>query len=683
MSNTNPLLHHDELPRFSQIKASDMQPAIATLIARNREALVQLLKQEKVSWQNVIAPFEEMEDELHNAWSPISHLHSVADNEERRAAYNACLPILTEYETELGQNKALFKVYKTIYESDEFKKLSNAQQTTIEHALRDFKLSGIDLPEKEQQRFAEIMQKLSELTSRFSEHVMDATDAWSKLITDKNQLQGLPDNTIAAARETAAQKEQEGYLLTLDFPCYYAVMSYADNRALREEMYRAYTTRASDQGPQAGQFDNSQLMNDILALRQEEAKLLGFDNYAQYSLATKMATTPDQVIHFLEDLAEKSLSMAKQELNELTDFAKTNFNIETLEAWDIGYYSEKLQQHSYSFSQEDLRPYFPIDKVLSGLFSIINQLFDVTFNEIATFDSWHEEVRFFELKRNNEVIGKVFIDLYARAQKQGGAWMGECRGRRRTLSSSLQLPVAYVVCNFSKGVADKPALLTHDEVTTLFHEFGHALHHLLTKMDVPAVAGINGVAWDAVELPSQFLENWCWEPDALKLISSHYQTGQTLPSPLLKNMLAAKNFQAGMQMMRQIEFSLFDFKLHQIFEMNKTNIQQLLNTIRQKTSVRLAPEFNRFQHSFSHIFAGGYAAGYYSYKWAEVLSADAFGAFEEEGIFNPKTGRRFLNCILEKGGSEEPMELFKAFRGREPSIEALLRHSGIDVGEIA
>jgi oligopeptidase A len=677
MSNTNPLLGHDELPRFSAIKVEHMEPAITSLIERNRAQLTKLLEQPTYSWETLIAPFEEMEDELHNAWSPISHLHSVMDSEALRKAYNACVAKLTEYETELGQHKPLFLAYQQIKNSADFNSLTTAQQAAIDHALRDFILSGIALPEAQQKRYADIQQRLSELSTLFAEHVLDATDAWSKLITDEAGLKGLPDSTIAIAREAAQAKNQEGFLLTLDFPCYYAVISYADNRELREEIYRAYSTRASREGPHAGQFDNTAVMEEIMALRQEEAKLLGFDNYAQYSLATKMAKDPDQVISFLENLADKSINMAKQEVADLTRFAKQFHGVNHLEAWDISYYSEKLQQHLYSFSQEDLRPYFPIDKVLSGLFTVIKRLFNVQFEEVEKFDSWHKDVRFFSLTKDNQKIGQVYIDLYARPQKQGGAWMGDCRVRRRTVKSNLQLPVAYVAANFSPSAPNKPALLTHDEVTTLFHEFGHALHHLLTQVDISAVSGINGVAWDAVELPSQFLENWCWQEEALTFLSSHYETGESLPVSLLNSMLAAKNFQAGMQMMRQIEFSLFDFTLHRDFVAGQTDIQTLLNQIRQKTAVYPVPSFNRFQHSFKHIFAGGYAAGYYSYKWAEVLSADAFAAFEEEGIFNESTGQRFLNCILAKGGSEEAMALFKAFRGREPSVEALLKHSGI------
>jgi oligopeptidase A len=673
----NPLLQNTLLPPFKHIEAAHMEPAITQLIERNRNQLTELLAQTHYSWANLIAPFEEQEDELHKAWSPISHLHSVVDNEERRNAYNACVAKLTEYETQLGQNKALFDAYVSIKKSPGFETLSVAQKKVIEHALRDFHLSGIDLPVDKQKRFADIQKRLSELSTTFAEHVMDATDVWSKLITNVNELAGLPDNALALARQAAKNKDQNGYLLTLDFPCYYAVINFADNQALREEIYTAYVTRASDQGPHAGQFDNSPLMNEILMLRQEEAKLLGFENFAQLSLATKMATSTEEVIHFLEALANKSMPMARQEFAQLEEFARQQHGIQELKPWDVGYYSEKLQQHLYQFSQEDLRPYFPIDTVLNGLFTVVKRLFAVDFEETTDFESWHDDARLFELKREGQLIGRVFIDLYARPQKQGGAWMGDCRIRRRLTSSDIQLPVAYVVANFANGCDGKPALLTHDDVTTLFHEFGHALHLLLTRIDVAAVSGINGVAWDAVELPSQFLENWCWQAEALLFLSGHYETGKPLPASMLTNMLAAKNFQAGLHMMRQLEFSLFDFKLHQIFEAGKTDIQAMLNKLRQQTAVLIPPSFNRFQHSFKHIFAGGYAAGYYSYKWAEVLSADAFSAFEEEGIFNQTTGKRFEDCILAKGGSQDAMDLFKAFRGREPSVEALLKHTGI------
>jgi oligopeptidase A len=673
----NPLLQNTVLPPFNQIEAAHMEAAITQLIERNKTQLTQLLAQSQYSWANLIAPFEEQEDELHKAWSPISHLHSVADNEERRNAYNVCVAKLTEYETQLGQNKALFDAYVDIKQSADFETLNTAQKKVVEYALRDFHLSGIDLPADKQKRFADIQKRLSELSTTFAEHVMDATDAWNKLITDVNELAGLPDNALALAKQAANNKNQTGYLLTLDFPCYYAVINFADNQTLREEIYTAYVTRASDQGPHAGQFDNSLLMDEIVALRQEEAKLLGFDNFAQLSLATKMAKSTDEVIHFLEALANKSMPMAKQEFIQLEEFARQQYGISHLKSWDVGYYSEKLQQHLYHFSQEELRPYFPIDTVLKGLFTVVKRLFAVEFKEITNFESWHDDARLFELKRDDQLIGRVFIDLYARPQKQGGAWMGDCRIRRRLSNGDLQLPVAYVVANFARGCEGKPALLTHDDVITLFHEFGHALHLLLTRIDVAAVSGINGVAWDAVELPSQFLENWCWQEETLLFLSSHYETGEPLPKSMLANMLAAKNFQAGLHMMRQLEFSLFDFKLHQIFEAGKTNIQAMLDDLRQQTAVLVTPTFNRFQHSFKHIFAGGYAAGYYSYKWAEVLSADAFSAFEEEGIFNPATGKRFEDCILARGGSQNAMDLFKAFRGREPEIQALLRHTGI------
>jgi len=482
---------------------------------------------------------------------------------------------------------------------------------------------------------------------------------------------------VAAARQAAEAKGEDGWLLTLDFPSYIPVMTYADDRALREEVYTAFATRASDQGPHAGQWDNSAVMQEILQLRLEKAQLLGFENYAEYSLATKMAEDPDQVIGFLRDLAEKSLSEAKREYQELCDFAREEFGMASLEAWDVTYFGEKLKHARYEISQEMLRPYFPLPKVLEGMFDVAQRLFGIDICEITEFDSWHKDARHFEVRRNEELIARFYLDPFAREKKRGGAWMDDCRVRRRLDDGSLQLPVAYLVCNFNPPVGDDPALLTHNEVTTLFHEFGHGIHHMLTRIEAADVSGINGVAWDAVELPSQFLENWCWEPEALALISGHYQTGETLPQALLDKMLAAKNFQSGMMMVRQLEFSLFDFQLHREYQPGETEVQAVLDRIRSEVAVVNPPVLNRFQHSFSHIFAGGYAAGYYSYKWAEVLSADAFSRFEEEGIFNTQTGADFLHAILEQGGSREAMALFTEFRGRKPEVDALLRHSGI------
>ncbi|WP_415886405.1 oligopeptidase A [Neptuniibacter sp. QD37_6] len=675
---SNPMLEPQLLPAFSQIKPDQIEAAIDQLLTDSRATVERILQELSVpSWDSLVAPLEEMNDRLAKAWSPVSHMNSVVNSDELRDAYNACLPKLSQYWTEMGQHQGLYQAFNQFAESDQFSQLSEAQQKVVNNTLRDFRLSGIALNPEEQQRYAELQQKLSELTTKFSENVMDASDDWSKLLTSESDLAGLPPMALAAAKQMAAAKEKEGWLVTLDFPSYLATITYADDRELRKEIYTAFSTRASDQGPGEGKWDNTDVISQLLELRLELAQLLGFGNYAEYSLATKMAENTDQVVQFLNDLAEKSLPVAKQDFEQLCEFAKAEFGAEDLQAWDLAYYGEKLKQAKYSISEEQIRPYFPLPKVLEGLFAVTGKLFDIEMREVDAFDRWHDDARLFEISRNGEVIARFFMDLYAREKKRGGAWMDDCRVRRRLDDGSLQLPVAYLVCNFSSPVGDDPALLNHNEVTTLFHEFGHGLHHMLTQIETADVSGINGVAWDAVELPSQFLENWCYEPEALALISGHYQTGETLPQELLDKMLAARNFQSGMMMVRQLEFSLFDFLLHRDYQPGETVVQEVLNKVRSQVAVITPPAFNRFQHSFSHIFAGGYSAGYYSYKWAEVLSADAFSRFEEDGIFNTDTGADFRKNILEMGGSREPMELFVAFRGREPQVDALLRHSGI------
>ncbi|GGC10384.1 oligopeptidase A [Marinobacterium zhoushanense] len=676
---SNPLLEQHHLPPFSSIHPEHVEPAIDELLARNRSRIAQLTQDAEVpSWESLVEVLEQLNDELSQAWSPVSHLNSVMNSDELREAYNRCLPKLSQYWTELGQNQALYQAFKALAESDGYAELSQAQKTVVEHSLRDFRLSGIALPEAEQKRYAELQQRLSELTTKFSENVLDATHGWYRHITDEAQLAGLPAHAISAAKEAAQERELEGWVITLDFPAYFAVMAHAEDRSLREELYRAYSTRASDQGPTAGQWDNSAIMDEILELRTELAKLLGFDNYADYSLATKMAQSSEQVIGFIRDLAGKSRTLAERELGELKGFALETDGLDELCAWDLSFYAEKLKLARFDISQQALRPYFPLPKVLDGLFAVVGRLFDVQFEQILEFDSWHKDARLYRLSRDGEAIAYCYLDPFARAKKRGGAWMDDCRVRRRLPDGSLQLPVAYLVCNFTPPTSGHPALLTHDEVTTLFHEFGHGLHHMLTQIDVSDVSGINGVAWDAVELPSQFLENWCWEPEALALISGHYETGEPLPQEMLDKMLAAKHFQAGMMMLRQLEFALFDFRLHGEYEPGKTKVQAVLDSVRDEVAVFQPPRENRFQNGFTHIFAGGYAAGYYSYKWAEVLSADAFSRFEEDGIFNPETGLAFRQAILEQGGSREAMELFVEFRGREPSVDALLRHSGIE-----
>ncbi|TDM52677.1 oligopeptidase A [Aliivibrio fischeri] len=677
---SNPLLTFTDLPPFSQIKPEHIQPAVEQAIADCRAKIEEVLASDVTpSWESIIVPLAETDDRLSRIWSPVSHLNSVKNSEAWREAYEACLPELSEYGTWVGQHKGLYEAYKSIKESEAFTSLSQAQQKTIIDELRDFDLSGIGLPADQQKRYGEISKRSSELSSNFSNNVLDATMGWSKHITDEKELSGLPESAMAAAKAAAEAKELDGWLLTLEMPSYLPVMTYCDNKLLRKEIYEAFVTRASDRGPNAGKWDNSAIMEEELQLRHEIARLLGFGSYSDKSLATKMAESPTQVLGFLNDLATKAKPQGEREVEELKAFVKEEFGIDELDLWDITYYSEKLKQKLYQISDEELRPYFPESKAVSGLFEVLNRLFGMTVVEREGVDVWHESVRFFDIfDSTNTLRGSFYLDLYAREHKRGGAWMDECRVRRLTQEGELQTPVAYLTCNFNKPVGGKPALFTHDEVVTLFHEFGHGIHHMLTQIDVASVSGINGVPWDAVELPSQFLENWCYEEEALAFISGHYETGEPLPKEMLDKMLAAKNFQSAMFILRQLEFGLFDFTLHTNFDPELGGrVLETLAEVKAKVAVLPSVEWNRFSHSFGHIFAGGYSAGYYSYLWAEVLSADAFSRFEEEGIFNTETGQSFLNNILEMGGSEEPMELFKRFRGREPQVDAMLRHAGI------
>ena len=674
----NPLLEQSQLPDFEQIKPEHIQPAVKECIEHARQTIDDVLARGDFSWNGLIEPLTDADEKLEHVWAPVSHLNSVVSTPELREAHDSCLPLLSDYATYVGQHKGLFDAYETLRNSDEFAELTEAQQKLINDTLRDFRLSGVDLPADKKKRYAEISSRLSDLSSTFSNNLLDATHAWTCLITDESRLAGLPDSIKEAAKETAADQEKEGWLFTLDIPSYLPVMLYAEDRELRKDMYQAFVTRASETGPNGGKFDNSAVMDETLALRHEMAKLLGFNDYAEMSLATKMAESPEQVLGFVKDLADKSMSQAKEEYAEVEAFAKEQ-GVEKMEAWDVPYFSEQLKQQRYSISDELLRPYFPEQQVLNGLFEVVKRLFGMTVSEQKDIKTWHENVRFFRIHdADGHLRGSFYLDLYARQGKRGGAWMADFVGRRVHADGELQNPVAFLTCNFSKPVGGKPALFTHDEVLTLFHEFGHGLHHMLTQVDTAGLSGINGVEWDAVELPSQFLENWCWEPEALALISGHYETGEPLPQELLDKMLAARNYQSAMQMMRQLEFSLFDMRIHHEFDESKgARISEILSEVREQTSVRIPPEYNRFQHSFGHIFAGGYAAGYYSYKWAEVLSSDAFARFEEEGIFSAATGRDFLQVILERGGSRKAGDLFQEFRGREPSVEPLLRHSGI------
>ena len=676
---TNPLLDSADLPPYAAIRPEHVEPAIDRLLADNRADIERLLATDTAyTWDSLIRPLEGLEDRLNKAWSPVNHLHSVLDSEALRAAYNACLPKLSAYSTELGQHEGLYRAYRQIADGAEYARLDPAQRKVIDDALRDFRLSGIALPPEQRARYKDIQQELAQLSAKFSENVLDATQAWTRHLTDEARLAGLPDSARALARQTAQQRGLDGWLLTLELPSYLPVLNYADDRELRREMYDAYCTRASDRGPNAGQWDNGPPMERILALRHELARLLGFRDYTEYSLATKMADSPDQVLAFLADLAGRARPQAQKELDELRDFARAQFGAEHLETWDIGYYSEKLRQHRYQLSQEELRPYFPITRVLPGLFAVAEKLFGMSIRPLDGVEVWHPDVRAHEIvDAAGHRRGRFYLDLYARPHKRGGAWMDGCLARRLT-DDGPRLPAAYMVCNFTPPVGDDPALLTHNDVITLFHEFGHGLHHLLTTVNYLPVAGIHGVEWDAVELPSQFLENWCWSREALALLAGHYRTGEPLPEELYRRMLAAKHFQAGIFMVRQLEFGLFDFRLHKEFDPARGGrVLEVLDDVRRQVAVIVPPDYNRFANAFTHIFSGGYAAGYYSYKWAEVLSADAFSAFEENGIFDAATGERFRRSVLEVGGSRPALASFVEFRGREPEIEPLLRLSGI------
>lgn len=682
---TNPPFKQDELPRFNDIDPSRIAPTIRELLNKNRKKLAELLENTNTyTWESLMQPLEEMQDELSQAWAPIGHMHSVMESEELRKAYNEVLPLLTDYHTELSQNETLFKAIASLANSPEFAELNTAQRKIIENDIRDFKLSGVHLDEQQKARFADLQKQLSQLMTLFSENTLDATHAWTLHVTNPKEIAGLPKQAVQLAIDNAQQRGLEGYVFTLDYPSYSTAIQFLHNRELRKILCEAYNTRASDRGPDAGKYDNTQVMEDILKVRHDLAKLIGFSNYAEYSLATKMAKTPDEVMHFLQDLLMRSKPIAKQEYREITALAKELDGIPTLEAWDIGYYSEKLCEKTFNFSQEDLRPYFPIDHVLKGMFTIMNTLYGLTIKPETNIDVWHPHVQFFSVYDEKQALrGGFYIDLYARQHKRDGAWMDDCRTRRRLKNGEIQYPVAFLTCNFMPPVNEQPALLTHDDVLTLFHEFGHCLHHILTQIDYPSVAGISGVPWDAVEFPSQFLENYCWEKKSLDIIAAHYKTGAPLPNELYQKMLNAKHFQTGLQMLRQLEFSLFDFRLHLEYDDVKAkanHVQTTLNDVRKESSVWLIPEFNRFQHSFSHIFAGSYAAGYYSYKWAEILSSDAYSLFEENGIFDHKTGQSFMQNILEIGGVRDPMASFIAFRGRPPKIDALLKHNGIVKG---
>lgn len=672
------------LPLFNQIKIEDIDPILTLIMDENLIAVDKLLAQTtKFKFEELVLPLQILDNTLSNAFSPIRHLHAVKDSPELREAYNTILPKLTNYQTKISQNQALFQAYDNILNSPDFVKLKPEQQQIIRHTVRDFKLSGVGLPKNKQRIYAELRQKLSQLQTKFEQNVLDSTDNWHYDIAEQdapNMLSGIPERAQQEAKQRAQQANITGFRFGLDYPSYSAVITFADNRDLREHCYHAYNTKASDVGPNAGKWDNSQILSDIVKTRQTLAQLLGFEDYAHYSLATKMAHDPKQVIEFLSDLAIKAKPMAQKEYEAIKLYAQKHFDIQTLQPWDVPYVSEKMREAEFNINQEQLRPYFPEEKVISGLFEIVQKLYSITVQERFDVETWDKSVRFFDIfDKSNQLMGQFYFDLYARPGKRSGAWMDECRSRFST-DTQTQTPVAYLTCNFSGPVGNIPALFTHQEVITLFHEFGHGLHHMLTQIDYLAISGISGVAWDAVEVPSQFLENWCWQEEAIALISSHYETHQPLPKAMLDKLKAAKNFQAGLATLRQLEFGLFDFSLHQIIDpklLTAKTILMLNNKIRNEYGVIKVPEYHRFAHSFSHIFAGGYAAGYYSYMWAEVMACDAFARFEEEGIFNAQTGQSFLTHILAKGGSEDFDKLFLAFRGREPNQTAFLKNKGI------
>ena len=678
---TNPLLAFHELPPFPDIRPEHMVPAVSQVLDDARTGIASLLEADSHTWESLVHGREELEDRIHQVWSPVSHMNSVVNSPGIREAHKTCIELLTDYNTEMGQNRELFEAYREISESAGFIELNQAEKKVVENTLRDFRLSGIDLPEAAQEAFSELARELSDLSSTFNNNVLDASQAWSRLIEDAAELPGIPESLLASMRQAAEAKDQTGYLLTLDAPCYLAVMTYCDDRNLRREIYLAYGTRASDRGPNAGEFDNSAIMAKILDARRAQARLLGFDNFAEMSDQRKMARTGAEVLDFLEDLAAISIPPARTVLAEIEAFANVQGHKGPLEPWDVAYHAEKLKKASFDISEEELRPYFPADRVLKGMFEVVRRLFDIEVVPAADMPVWHSDVLTYQINRQGSPIARFYVDLYTRENKRGGAWMADCRVRRRGLDDRLQLPVAYLTCNFTNPVGDEPALLTHREVVTMFHEFGHGLHHMLSAVEAAGVSGINGVAWDAVELPSQFMENFCWQAEALSFMSGHYQSGEPLPDDLLNRLLSARNFQAAMFMVRQLEFGLFDFRLHTDFDPEGTDqVQDQLDRVREEVAVVVPPPEYAFQHGFSHIFGGGYAAGYYSYKWAEVLSADAFSKFLDDGIFNRQTGEKFLSTVLEKGGSEDAMDLFIQFRGREPEVDALLRQDGIVSG---
>ncbi|CAL7963146.1 oligopeptidase A [Gammaproteobacteria bacterium] len=669
---SNSLLQKTVLPQFDKIRPEHFKPAILKILKENRAAIKKLLTQKNFTWHNLVEPLETVNERLLLAWSPISHLNAVMNSKKTRAAYEKCLPLLTTYYTEIAQNTELYHAFNSIANSAEYKHFDPAQKRIISNELRDFRLTGVNLPIQKKQLFMHLTQKLAKLGNKFNSNVLDATQSWSINLT-KKQTKGLPEHALALGRANAIKKNKPGCCFSLDFPSYHALITFADNRSIRKKIYIAYATRAS-----VGKWDNSKIIEEILKIRHKLATLVNLKNYAEYSLATKMAKDPTQVLNFLNDLVTRSLPIGKKEFAELKHFAQ-KLGCKKLTAWDIAYYEEKLSKEKFKLSQEELRPYFPDTQVLDGMFTIAKRLYGITIKEKKGIPVWHPDVRFFEVyDAQKTLLGQFYIDLYCRMGKRSGAWMDECKARHRLRNGVIQTPVAYLVCNFPPPIDSQPSLLTHQDVITLFHEFGHCLHHVLTKVDYFSVSGIKNVPWDAVELPSQFMENWCWQPDGLKLFAKHYKTHMPIPKKLLTCLLASHHYQTATHMLRQLKFSLMDFRVHLEFDPKKSDqLKKIIAEINKKINFLPLSKYARLAHSFMHIFSGGYAAGYYSYKWAEVLSADAFSKFEENGIFDRHIGKEFLHNILEMGGSEDPMVLFKKFRGREPKIDALLRQEGI------
>ncbi|WP_038331324.1 M3 family metallopeptidase [Kingella kingae] len=678
--SANILLNLDNEPRYNEIRVDDIKPAMQTAMSEAREQIAQIKTQPETTWLNTVETLTDITERVGRIWGVVAHLNSVVDTPELRAVYNELMPEVTVFFTEIGQDIELYERFKAIKNAPEFAKLDNTQQTKLAHDLRGFVLSGAELSPEKQAEFAKLQMESAQLSAQFSQNVLDATDDFALYFDDESSLQGLPDDALAMFQAAAQAENKSGYKIGLQMPHYIAVMQYADNRELREQLYRAYCTRASELGK--AEWDNTPIINRTLEIALQEANLLGYENYAALSLVTKMAETPAQVLDFLRDLAKRAKPFAQQDLAEVREFAVQHLGLPDIQSWDLSYASEKLREQKYAFSETEVKKYFPVSKVLAGLFAQIKRLYGVNLTE-KFVPVWHEDVRYFELEKDGAIIGGVYMDLFAREGKRGGAWMNDYRGRRRFLSGNkagqIQTPIAYLVCNFTPPVGSKESRLTHDEIITLFHETGHGLHHLLTRVDELGVSGINGVEWDAVELPSQFMENFVWEFDVLREMSAHEDNGDTLPESLFNKMLAAKNFQRGLFLVRQMEFALFDMLIHS--EKNSGSLQNwadVLQAVRAEVAVIQPPEYNRFANSFGHIFAGGYSAGYYSYAWAEVLSADAYAAFEESDDVKA-TGAKFWNEILAVGGSRSAAESFKAFRGREPKIDALLRHSGFDV----